>query len=839
MFALSLYAQEHSSLWLLHNRQSGSYLCSDGTTTTSSENPLAIWNIIAGEGESVKIVSASSRQPLLGLDAEWTYGGFDFATKLNTGFYTLSCMKSLQGFLCLRDGKAYITATDRVADYACHWTFVRIDSEKVPYTIGPNAVRESSFLGYRSAKAISTTEIVSDYHGTNTWKLSTNISAFPRFSARDNVLVPALYNMALEESLLDIRPQDSTFMAGKLWPDTWTRDVVYSIFFAYAWLFPDISRKTLEKQTLKNPSEALQDTGSGGSYPISTDRVVWAVAAWEYYLATGDVNWLEKAYEGLSYTAQKDLHIAYDRTVHLFKGETCSMDWRTHTYPSWFTNAIIGESYSSGTNALHLFLYTFLARSAEILKKPKEEVALWSNVESEVRAGINRAFWDDSKGLYRCWMYPEYTGYQTSGKVDDMSNGLAIILGAADENKAERIIRNYPLYAYGASVLYPSKPDGYAYHNKSIWPVWQTPLMYAAHRAGNDAVTEHLVNSAVRASAMFLTHKENMTYDTGYDRNTALNSDRQLWSVASFLSIVYRVFFGLDMSAEGLSFKPFVPAYLGHEISLDGFRYRQAMLDIKIVGNGSEVASFRVNGHKKDVSYRLPVSAKGHYSIEIVLKNAPVKGQANIVPSGPGFCWAPVEPVIRIENNLVYWTMTPGHKYRLVGEDVRTDCVYPPYDISALPDGYYSIVATNGQGFDSDLSNPVLKTSWTATYPVGIKDFQKGHQDFSIMVDIPSEGDYILWFEGSNGRGPHDVYCAIRSVFVDGKDMATAILSAEGNWDLITLSNHIVFRGIKPGRHEVRIRLNPEGRGFDNNMSINRDNLNDWTVKQMIVAKIK
>lgn len=837
--ALFAQAQTKDALWLLHNRQYGCYLCTDGTLTESPDTKSALWRIIAGEGEPVKIVNASSGQNLLKMETEWTYGGFDFDTKLNAGWYTLSSVGDASSVLCIKDGVAVLSRTNRVEDFSCHWTFVRVGSEEIPYTITPNSVTESSFLGKRCARAVSATEIQSNYHGPDTWKLSADISSFPKFSAQDNLLVPALYNMALEESLLDIRPQDGTFMAGKLWPDTWTRDIVYSIYFAYSWLFPEVSRKTLEKQTLKNPSEALQDTGSGGSYPISTDRVVWAVAAWEYYLATGDKKWLEEAYEGLSYTARKDLHIAYDKNIHLFKGETCSMDWRTHTYPFWFTNTIIGESYSSGTNALHLFLYTFLSRSSRILKKPVEESSLWANIEAELREGINTAFWDDTQNLYKCWLYPEYTGYLRSEKVGDMSNGLAIMLGAADADKAERIIENYPMYAYGASVLYPSKPDGYAYHNKSIWPVWQTPLMYAAHRAGNHAVTLHLVNSAVRAGAMFLTHKENMTYDTGYDRNTALNSDRQLWSVASFLSIVYRVFFGMEMTAEGLCFKPFVPEYLGREIKLEGFKYRKATLNIKVVGSGSDVAMLKVNGKKKSLSYQLPASAKGKYNIEITLKNSPVKGKANVVPSGPGNCWAPVEPVIRLENNEIHWSFVPGCIYSLVGDGVRIDNIHAPYDISKLPDGYYSVVATNGRGFESDLSNPVLKTAWTTSCPVGVKDFRESHEDFSIDVDLPAPGDYVLWFEGANGRGPHDVYCAVRSVFVDGKDISTAILSAEGDWSMYTLSNHMVLRGLTSGKHQVSIRLNPEGMGYDNNMSFNRDNHNDWIVRQMNIAKIR
>lgn len=346
-------------------------------------------------------------------------------------------------------------------------------------------------------------------------------------------MLVALYNMALEEMQLNLRT-DSTFATGALWPDTWTRDVVYSIYFAFSWIHPDISKKTLQKQTLSNPKEALQDTGTGGSWPISTDRVVWALAAWEYYLTTGDKDWLAEAYEGLSYTAEKDIHVAFDPNTGLFKGETCSMDWRTHTYPNWFSNENIGESFSSGTKALHMFMYDFLIRSGKILGKDNNEIAVWEKYHTSIKAGLNKQFWDEERGIYTVYLYPEFLGYRSSQRVGIMSNGLCALLGVATEQQVQSIVKNYPLYPYGGAVLYPTIPDDYSYHNKSIWAVWQTPYMYAAKRAGNIAAVEHIIKSAIRQGAMFLTHKENMTHDTGYDRNTALNSDRQLWSVASF-----------------------------------------------------------------------------------------------------------------------------------------------------------------------------------------------------------------------------------------------------------------------------------------------------------------
>ena len=202
------------AIWLLHNRLAGGYLCEDGSLTLS-QTEAAEW-VIEADGAGTRIKSRASGKPLLQLDAVWEYGGFDFATKENAGWYTLCPAPGKH--LLLKDGKAAVGISDRNTDFSAHWTFVRNDSGAMPYAIGADCVRESSFLGERTAKALSPTEITSDYHGPHSWTLSKDISDLPQFSAKGSPLITALYNMALEESLLDIRPQDGTFMAGMLWP---------------------------------------------------------------------------------------------------------------------------------------------------------------------------------------------------------------------------------------------------------------------------------------------------------------------------------------------------------------------------------------------------------------------------------------------------------------------------------------------------------------------------------------------------------------------------------------------------------------------------------------------
>ena len=71
----------------------------------------------------------------------------------------------------------------------------------------------------------------------------------------------------------------------------WTRDVSYSIILSMAILQPEASRISLEHK-ISPEGTIIQDTGSGGAWPVSSDREIWAVAAYELYKTTGDEQWL-------------------------------------------------------------------------------------------------------------------------------------------------------------------------------------------------------------------------------------------------------------------------------------------------------------------------------------------------------------------------------------------------------------------------------------------------------------------------------------------------------------------------------------------------------------------
>ncbi|WEK34543.1 MAG: hypothetical protein P0Y53_18815 [Candidatus Pseudobacter hemicellulosilyticus] len=866
------------SEWSFQCRSTGEYFYEEqGQLKTGKQpaNDQFLWVTEANAGRTVKIRNKASGH-YLAMDASgkvisvaadnlpdsnlvWDLQGFNFRAMANCSWYSLNNKAGGTDRFLTQEGQGIsLSATDRNKNFAAHWTMVREKGSGLPFHIYPDSVVDASYTGWRVATATSPTSITSNYHGPKTWTLQKDISQFPQFSAPNNTMLVALYNMALEEMQLNLR-SDSTFATGALWPDTWTRDVVYSIYFAFSWIHKDISKKTLQKQTLQKIKEALQDTGTGGSWPISTDRVVWALAAWEYYLSTGDSNWLAEAYENLSNTARKDLHMAFDSTIGLFRGEACSMDWRTHTYPNWFSNENIGESFSSGTNALHLFCYDFLQKAGAMLGKPTTELELWADTHGKIKKGLNTYLWDQQKGLYAAYLYPAFLGYPASDRVDIMSNGLCALLGAADPEQVKSIVNKYPLYPYGGAVLYPSIPDDFAYHNKSVWVVWQTPLLYAARQTGNLSVVSHLLQSQIRQGALFLTHKENMTYDTGSDENTALNSDRQLWSVAAYIGMVYRILFGMELTATGLSFAPAIPKELvDGPLHLKNFRYRNASLDITVSGSGSSIAELTLNGKAQQLPYQLPADARGHYEINITMSDKQAAaGAMNLVQAGPGKDWSPVEPTTTREQDGISWQPAAGLQYRVIGPGI-TEKADAGFSLQNRPNGFYSVVAIDDKGFQSDLSRPIPVSSYTssieaeegspATYLADtargfsgkgyIRDFAARPATVRFSINLPEAGKYAFSLKGANGRGPHDVYCYIRSAFMDGKDIGSFILEASGSWNTWTRSNLLIIQDLPAGAHTLELRLNPEQKGFDNNMSFTRNYNNDAYIDRLEVIRL-
>ena len=226
----------------------------------------------------------------------------------------------------------------------------------------------------------------------------------------------------------------------------------------------------------------------------------------------------------------------------------------------------------------------------------------------------------------------------------------------ADGDKAQSIIARSPVTDFGVTCIYPQIPDIPPYHNDGIWPFVQAYWNLAAAKTGNEKVLNHGLAAIYRAGGLFLTNYENFVAGTGDFLGTEINSHRMLWSMAGNLAMVHRVFMGMSFEVDGLRFSPAIPSsYPGTKI-LSNFRYRDAVLDIRVDGFGNQIKSITLDGKPLADAF-LPADVSGEHSIQIVMNGRAFNsGAINLVDNH----FSLPAPQLKQEGSTLRWEPIPG-----------------------------------------------------------------------------------------------------------------------------------------------------------------------------------
>jgi hypothetical protein len=627
--------------------------------------------------------------------------------------------------------------------------------------------------------------------GQAVWRRQADLSAFPRMRSPER-LVDALYNLSLEE-LTQLVREDGALSAGAKWPGVWTRDVAYSSVLALAIVAPDAVRRSLMAK-VDSAGRIIQDTGTGGSWPVSTDRMTWALAAWELYAVTGDRNWLRKAFDIISRSAGADLHAIMDLETGLVKGETSFMDWREQSYPRWMDPRDIAQSAATSTNVVHYATYRILAEMAMALGHSPQD---WEEAAEGLRTAINTHLWQPEPGWYATFRYGR--GFHSlSPRSDALAEALAIIYGVADDAQQARLSARMPVVPFGAPTFWPYIPNIPSYHNGALWPFVNAFWLWASAEAGNTAGVEHGLASIWRPAALFLTNKENMVASTGHFDGTELNSDRQLWSVAGNLAASYRVLFGMRFHPDRLVFTPMVPPAYAGERTLSGLRYRGATLTITVRGHGDGVASVRLDGQPVERA-EVPATLTGEHSVEIQMNGRWPAGQINLVDNR----FAPETPAATLSGETLTWTAVPGAVRYAVYRNGRPATTTTETRMAlGAADGVaeYQVLSVDSAGVESFLSEPV-RVADDASVVIARPQFAELEREYAgftgdgyvrltresnLIVEVPVQitcgGVYLVEPRYANGSGPinTDARAAIRTLSVGGDDIGVLVMPQRG-----------------------------------------------------------
>ena len=703
---------------------------------------------------------------------------------------------------------------------------------------------DSIIQGEYVAHAPSSTEIVSSYYAQphyfmpveHVWKLKNDISMYPRLTT-SNTLHAAVFNMGLDEMVNAVEP-DTTLRTGKEWAGVWTRDVSYSIILSMAYMQPEASKISLMKKVNAN-GRIIQDTGSGGAWPVSSDRMIWAVAAYEVYKVTGDKEWLKFIYPVIRDSFEDDFKVVYNAESGLVRGETSFIDWREQSYPKWMQTADIYNSEAMNTSVVHAEGLRILSKIADELGK-KKEAKRYAEAAKSLTDAINRVFWMDDKGYYAMYTYGR-ENMILNPRAETLGESLAILFNVASPERAKIVSQSNPTTPYGVAIFYPQISDMPSYHNNALWPFVASYWTLACAKAGNEQATLQGFGSVFRPAALFATNKENFNLDNG-DIATELNSSNMLWSLSGNIALTCRILFGINYEDNGLSFSPFVPKVMADNRTLSNFTYRDAKLNITVKGHGQHIKSFMLNG--KECKPFIPADIKGVNEIVIEMDCEEIPAQA--VNNQPNLK-APLTPIAWIEDGRLCWNPIEyiGH-YEVILNGKRVAKTRQT-SYALTEQGEWQVIGVSEAGVESFASEPrsnadrfvvempgektSMKSAEISYQPLtpiagyngnGFVETDHSIAAISVSIDVPADGEYAFSLRYANGNGPVNTEnkCAIRTLTIDGNKIGTVVMAHRGvaNWDDWGMTNEVKTE-LKAGKHTLCIEYRPENENM--NLSTN------------------
>ena len=673
-------------------------------------------------------------------------------------------------------------------------------------------------------------EFVADNALTSTldqrkWLQNVLTNNYPQFNC-DIMGSNTLYNLSLEE-LTNLWNKDNYWQANANQPTAKTHNLGYSSLLSLALIDPQAAQNSLMKRV--SQGRIIQDDGTGGSWPVTTDRAVWVLGAWEVYLTTGDKDWLKQSYEVVRHSLSQDEAMIYDHTTGLVYGEASLPYCRKEVYPAWMQPADIAQSECLSNNALFFRANEIASRMAQLCGDGGV-AAHFKQVADAIKEGINNYLWIESAGYYGQYLYGR-VNKTVSTRSETLGEALCIIFGIADAQRAQRIVNSIPSSPYGMTCFNPQIPDIYTLHNNAIWPHTQAYWLWASALTRCPQAVTHGLASVYRTTALMATNMENTDATTG-TCNTAYNSGSALLSVAANLSIPLRVFAGINMNEEGITLQPLVPKGWMSKKQLTNLKYRKAILDITIQGYGDRVSAFYIDGKKLKEPF-VSSSMNGRHSVRIVMNDQFSRYDEHAVEP---VNYSPHTPIAWLDGaTRMSWQQVQGAKEYKILRNGRSIAIQPESNIEGnyydIPDeeGFaeYQVVAVDSLGVESFASEPLVRFGisnvrhydMTAfAEPTTLKSCQgysgngaieitsTSNTRIDLRINVPADGTYLIDFRYANGTGSPTSgnSCASRMLWYNGRRVGNVVFPQRGKdlWSNWGYSTPVVLK-LKQGEQSL------------------------------------
>ncbi|MFZ0453284.1 MAG: glycosyl hydrolase family 65 protein [Ignavibacteriaceae bacterium] len=460
-----------------------------------------------------------------------------------------------------------------------------------------------------------------------------SFKALPQQLISDNPLINDAFKLAVET--VDINIRRGILAAGADYGGEWTRDIAINSWNGVSLLRPEVAEKSLWSVTIN------KDT-IGHQY---WDKILWAIAACNHYIVTGDKEFLAQAYKCSANTMAQLEETTFDKNYGLFMGPSVFNDgiagYPEPVYePGNYSSSVLDFKGSRhikcfSTNCLYYGAYIALIRMSGFLKKSSDISNSYLQKAEALKKNILKNFYKSKNNTF-------YYLIDQNGKAHAYQEGLgisfAVMFGIIQGQEANQLINNAVVSKYGITSITPDfarySKEMPGRHNNLIWPMVNGFFARAAIAVKSYKAFNHelfgLTHLALDENKGDYDFREIYNPDTGQPdggyqdwgesrKNFHWQSCKlQTWSATAYISMVLNGLFGMRFSEDSLSFAPYLPDNIS-SIELRKLNYRNSKLDISVTGNGNSIESFTVDGENQ-TEYSIPSALKGNHKIVIKLK---------------------------------------------------------------------------------------------------------------------------------------------------------------------------------------------------------------------------
>lgn len=426
--------------------------------------------------------------------------------------------------------------------------------------------------------------------------------------------------------------------------EPWTRDAAINTWNGLSFFTPQIAKNTLLAQIV---------TLDGKLFITHEywDKIIWAVGAWHYYLATHDKEFLMLAYEAICNTLEQLEENEYNAQLGLFRGPAVYGDG-VSAYPPIYTrhsNIQLKGSYSGisewpkanpdiscstgtgipmhalSTNAIYYHVYTLMPQLEKALKI--KQIDDWDTKASHLKKNINQYFWNDLKGTYDYIIDP----FGGCDRQEGLGLSFVLLFNICNSGQKQAILQKTYVSPNGIPCLYPGyqrysvvSGDNYGRHSGTIWPhiqgFWAEACLKNNYPKGFFHEFNALTKNSIRDHQFYeIYHPDTGLPYGGIQEPTLLEGEiwncgsRQSWSATAYLRMIFFNILGIRITTEGIIFQPHIPDNI-NLIEIKGLLYNDAIIDLIIKGKGNQIKSVLINQKNET---KLKASYKGSVLVEI------------------------------------------------------------------------------------------------------------------------------------------------------------------------------------------------------------------------------